>query len=158
MNNPFQNPIGNPNDPNNQLLLMSLAQVDSQNMFFFLMQNPDFVEKQDETQFKKTAIGFVRNTLGIFVLGTVLNLQMKRIPKFLNWPLYVKIPLRIPVFFSPFFIFQQSLTNQLDNLTQLHHKYYTRILRVKKTGDLRYFDPQGVLQKQFEQKMRELMK
>lgn len=35
-------------------------------------------------------------------------------------------------------------------MASLHNKYYSRIYRAKKTGDLRHFDPEGILQKQFE--------
>lgn len=94
----------------------------------------------------------MRNTLGIVALGTVLNLQMKRIPKvkshiieFLNWPFFIRLPLRVPVFFSPFLLFSSSLGNQLDTVQSMHNKYYSRIVRVRRTGDLRYFDPSGIL-------------
>jgi hypothetical protein len=86
--NPFSGDPGNPNDPNNQMMLMSLDQVNEQNLIFFLMQNPDLVEDQDNDKFKKTTIGLARNLTLSLVLGTFCNLQLKRIP---NVPTVISI-------------------------------------------------------------------
>jgi hypothetical protein len=78
--NPFSGDPGNPNDPNNAMMLMSLDQVNEQNIIFFLMQNPDLVEDQDSEKFKKSTIGIARNLTLTLALGTFCNLQLKRIP------------------------------------------------------------------------------
>jgi hypothetical protein len=63
------------------MMLMSLDQVNESNLIFFLMQNGDLVENQDNDVFKKTTVGLGRNFFFILCGGTFLNLQLKRIPK-----------------------------------------------------------------------------
>jgi hypothetical protein len=43
-------------------------------------------------------------------------------------------------------------------MMRIHTKYYRRILNTKRTGDLRYLDPAGELQKQFVKKISKLEK
>jgi hypothetical protein len=43
----------------------------------------------------------------------------------------------------------------MSNLFDLHQKYFKRIHVTRRTGDIRYLDPSGILQKQFEKKMKE---
>lgn len=78
--NPFSGDPGNPNDPNNQMMLMALDQVNESNIIFFLMQNQDLVEEPDNFKFKKSGISLARNLFLTGIAGTFFNIQMKRIP------------------------------------------------------------------------------
>lgn len=71
--NPFSGGGAGPNDPQSQMMLMSLMEVNEQNLIFFLMSNPDLVENDDNTKFRKNAISFARNIGAIIVGGTFLN-------------------------------------------------------------------------------------
>ena len=56
------------------MMIMSLSQVNEQNLVFFLMQNPDLVENDDQGKFKKTGITMLRNLTFLVIGGTFLNI------------------------------------------------------------------------------------
>lgn len=64
--------------------------------------------------------------------------------------------MRVPVFFCPALLFKAQFEQNLGKAQDIYFKYFKRISNVKRTGDLRYFDPQGILQQQFERKMKSL--
>lgn len=147
--NPFQ---GGSDDPQNQMMLMSLMQVHESNLLFFLMSSPDLVENDDYGKFKKSAIAMSRNVGFTIIAGTFLNVQMKRLPlviicgvywqiNFLQWPRLLRIPFRIPLFVSPILLMKSSVDEHMRKLFEMHHKYYKRIHVARRTGETRYLDP-----------------
>lgn len=63
----------------------------------------------------------------------------------MQWHWILRYPVRIPVFFMPAGLLYKSIDDEMKKLFLLHMKYYTRIVKTRRTGDLRYLDPNGIL-------------
>ena len=154
----------NPNDPfgpspGAQMMWESMKNipVDDQMAISFMFSQPELVEEEDITMFKKQGTQAVRNILGGVVLGVFANLQLKKIPKFFSVPKVLRYLIRIPVFVAPGgALFYNDTRSKMENLFNSIGKYKSRLIKFQRTGDMKVFDPQGNLAKQFFEKQKNM--
>ena len=84
--------------------------------------------KEDVNTLKHGSKIFGRNIVIGSVLGIVLNLQLKKIPKinFLKWNFLLRYMTRLPVFVLPQLIFYNTHMDTTTRMTDIHVKYGTR--------------------------------
>jgi hypothetical protein len=127
--------------------------LDKQNTIQLLFSAPDFVEDDDMKMATKHASIVGRNVVFGTVLGIAANLQLKKIPNFLLWSRFIRYPSRIITFFLPFGIFYPDLSKRLNDIDGALTKYQKRFIIFQRTGNAKYLDPDGVLQKQHMKKL-----
>ena len=73
----------------------------------------------------------------------MINVQIKNVPKlnFLNWNKYLRRVIRVPLFFLPFAYFYNDFENKNMEMALMYRKYWSRLVRYQKTGDMKYMDP-----------------
>ncbi|KRX08602.1 hypothetical protein PPERSA_01855 [Pseudocohnilembus persalinus] len=153
MQGPPGGPQGGPmmGPPGGDMFMM----INQENFPMFIMQNSELVEEEDRTIFKKQAVGIARNIIFSTCMGVFLNVQVKNIPKinFMKWNKFLRFGVRMPLFFLPFGLFYQDFDNKFSQIEFLRKKYFTRVLRYQKTGDMKHLDPTGQLQQAFQERM-----
>jgi len=127
--------------------------LDIPNTVQLLASAPDFIEDDDMKMATKHASVLGRNFLFGSVLGITFNLQLKRIPNFLVWNRLLRYTIRIPTFFLPFGIFYSDTLKRVNDLNTAITKYQKRFINFQRSGDAKFLDPQGVLQKQHMKKL-----
>jgi len=150
--NPGFPPVG-PDGHNPIWEMVKQSNLDPAGTMFLLMQMPDFVEDEDMALAKKNYPVILRNLVLGTILGITVNVQLKRIPNFLQWNRFLRIGTRIPAFFMPFGIFYPDTKKRIDEMHNSILKYQKRFLHFQKTGDFKYLDPQKKLEKKFMEKM-----
>lgn len=128
-------------------------ELNEQGTIMFLMQAPDFIEDDDMNIVKKNYPVLIRNFVFGTVLGITANLQLKRIPNFLHWNRLIRFSLRIPTFFAPFGLFYFDTLKRVEEMSKPLRKYQDRLLKFQKTGNQKYLDPEGKLERKMKEKM-----
>jgi len=128
--------------------------LDAMSTAQFYMGNSDFVEKKDQDSIKSVLYKTSKYLMFTTFLGVTANIQFKKIPKvnFLNWPFYVRLPMRFILLTSPNLLFYKSHLDTSNHLEEYLHKYHKRLYYFQKTGDFCYMDPNGELYKEFKAK------
>ena len=121
------------------------VKLDTPGTIMVLAQLQSFVEEDDMNLVKRNYPVILRNMVLGTILGITLNVQLKRIPNFLQWNRFLRIGARIPTFFLPFGLFYNDTQKRLDDMHRALFKYQKRLLNFQKTGDMRYLDPEGKL-------------
>lgn len=81
--------------------------------------------------------------MGGLIAGVTINVQFKRIyPNIVSLPFYARLPLRMILLGIPFVAMNHLLIGDMDRLTTLQHKYFIRIVKFRRTGNIEYMFPQ----------------
>jgi Predicted membrane protein len=146
-------PMGGPGGDNPLWEAVKQVQLDEGGTISLLMQMPEFIEDEDMKIAQKHYPVLIRNFIIGTILGTAANLQLKRIPNFLEWNRFLRYGIRIPVFILPFGIFYSDTTKRVGEMHNALKKYQKRFTYFQKTGDFRYLDPEGKLARRHKERM-----
>lgn len=126
----------------NPMMMEALHQITPFNLPMFLMTNPEFVSVNDTVTFKKSLSSMSKYALGALIAGITFNVQAKRVyPGIVSLPFYTRLPLRLIILGIPFGLINSFLIKDIDRLNQLNHKYYIRIVKFRRTGNMEYMFP-----------------
>lgn len=82
-----------------------------------LMSNPELVPEKHMKAIRKSVKNGATIAFGGLVAGSVLNLLVKKVYiKFLAFPTYVRIPLRLGIFALPFGLLYGKLMENGENI------------------------------------------
>lgn len=94
----------------NPKMMEQLGMVTPNNLFYFMIQNPEIVPDGFRKRFWKNARDFVFLGAVCGVGGIASNIVLSRtVPKLLSLPSFVRIPLRFIIFGLPFLAASQAL-------------------------------------------------
>lgn len=71
----------------------------------------------------------------------------------MSWNKYLRYGFRLPLLALPFGLFYNDFDDKFNQVEFLRRKYYSRLVRYQKTGDMKYMDPNGKLEAKFQEKM-----
>ena len=146
---------GGPNFPGEHMLWDMIRQerIDYFGTVSLMARLPDFVEEKDMNMMTKYSKTLTRDIVFSVFGGFFLNLQLKRIPGFLETNRLVRYIARIPVFFAPFGLFYKDFYGFGNDFNGMVGKYQDRLFKFQRTGNFRYMDPSGDLTRKMNKKM-----
>lgn len=97
---------------------------------------------KDATTVQKSMTNLTKYALGSLICGITINVQSKRVyPGIVSLPAYTRLPLRLALLGIPFGLINSYLIKEIDKLNHLNHKYFIRIVKFRRTGNMDYMFP-----------------
>jgi hypothetical protein len=114
-----------------------LAQITPANFPQLMLANPELVPERFRKAFWKNVKSFFTQ-IGINTLGGIaVNMVITRtIPKILILPSYVRIPVRLLIFASPFLLTYEKLSMNIEAYDDMIEEQYIKLQKFRKTGNV----------------------
>ena len=106
----------------------------------------DVIENKDLAEYKKAGISGLKHMIGGLAGGIATSINPLN---FLKRPLWTRIPIRCILFAIPMAGAMHLSAQNVMRIEQLHQKYNTRLERFRMTQDFNHMDPNGVLFKEY---------
>lgn len=108
-----------------------------ENFLQLMMANPELVPDRFRKAFWKNVKAFAMQ-LGInTIVGVAVNMAITRtIPRVLILPPYIRIPLRLAIFASPFLATYGKLAANVDMYDDMVEEQYIKLQKFRKTGNI----------------------
>jgi hypothetical protein len=118
-------------------MMDALAQITPQNLPQLLFANPELVPEHFRKAFWKNVKSFFQQ-LGINTVGGIaLNMVVTRtLPRVLILPVYVRIPVRLLIFASPFALTYGKLSDNINTYDDMLEEQYIKLQKFRKTGNI----------------------
>lgn len=134
-----------------QMLSMQLPEV---NTFSFLMGMSELSEKPHRETFLKN----IKNISKYFLVSSLAGIITNRLftkSKFLPNNFFLRFVGRSVFFFLPNLAFSNIYMNSLNQNNLILRDYNLRLFKFRKTNDIRYYDPNDIIFKQFVKQLTE---
>jgi hypothetical protein len=118
-------------------MMEGLAQVTPENFTQLMMANPELVPEKFRKAFWKNVKAFATQVgINIFA-GVAANMVITRtIPRVLILPPYIRIPVRLAIFASPFLATYGKLAGNVEMYDDMVEEQYIKLQRFRKTGNI----------------------
>ena len=104
-----------------------------------------FSEAEDYNLFTRNLSKLVKHFIPCCIAGILLNRQITKIDMVAKSPLFVRIPVRMALFFAPNLVFMPTYMKIRSDSQRIWAKYDRRINNYLLTGKFSYLDPEGLV-------------